>query len=43
MRGGPRNINNINDLRNGLLLYETLHTVFGKGEVAFLKVMTLSL
>jgi hypothetical protein len=39
-RDGPPNLNNINDTRNGLLLYRSLYKVFGLGEVAFLKVMT---
>ena len=39
-RDGPPNLDNINDTRNGLLLYYPLHKVFGRGEVAFLKVMT---
>lgn len=37
-RDGPNNLDNIHDTRNGLLLYGALHTVFGLGEVAFLKV-----
>ncbi len=38
-RGGERfDTNDINDIRNGLLLCQALHTVFGLGQVAFLKV-----
>lgn len=35
---GLPNIDDINDIRNGLLLVQVLHTVFGLGQVAFLKV-----
>ena len=35
---GQDDINDINDIRNGLLLVSTLHKAFGFGEVAFLKV-----
>jgi hypothetical protein len=36
MRDGPLDLNNINDIRNGLLLYSPLHEVFRLGEVTFL-------
>ena len=36
-RGGP-DIDDINDIRNGLLLFQSLHTVIGLGEAAFLRV-----
>jgi hypothetical protein len=35
---GQPDIDDINDIRNGLLLAKALHTVFGLGQVAFLKV-----
>jgi HNH endonuclease len=35
---GQLDIDDINDIRNGLLLSKVLHTVFGLGQVAFLKV-----
>ena len=35
---GQLNINEINDIRNGLFLVSALHTAFGFGEVAFLQV-----
>jgi len=37
-RDGPSDLDNINDPRNGILLYGPTHTDFGSGEVAFLKV-----
>jgi hypothetical protein len=38
-RGGPDdNINDINDIRNGLLLSDLLHGPFGAGHMAFLEV-----
>ena len=38
-RGGPADdINDINDTRNGILLANQLHTPFGAGRIAFLKV-----
>jgi len=40
-RGGPPGLDNINDPRNGLLLELSLHRIFGRGEVAFLKVITI--
>jgi len=36
--GGQHGIDDINDVRNGLLLGKPLHVVFGLGQVAFLKV-----
>ncbi|KIK06019.1 hypothetical protein K443DRAFT_307295 [Laccaria amethystina LaAM-08-1] len=37
-RGGPDdNINDINDIRNGLLLSDLLHSPFGAGHMAFLE------
>ncbi|KAF9511702.1 hypothetical protein BS47DRAFT_1330827 [Hydnum rufescens UP504] len=36
-RGGPKDINTINDPRNGLLLFDSFHKPFGRAEVAFLK------
>jgi hypothetical protein len=39
-RGGEQfDIDDINDIRNGLLLCQSLHTVLGLGQVAFLKVV----
>lgn len=35
---GQLDIDDINDIRNGLLLAKSLHTLLGLGEVAFLKV-----
>ena len=40
-RGGPSDFDDINDVRNGLLLNTTLHRSFGRGHVAFLKVILL--
>jgi len=40
-RGGERF--DINDIRNGLLLSQALHTVFGLGQVAFLKVVNMAI
>jgi hypothetical protein len=37
-RGGQADMDDINDIRNGFLLAKPLHTVFGLGQVAFLKV-----
>jgi len=37
--GGQHDINDINDIRNGLLLSLPLYTIFGLGQVAFLKVI----
>ena len=35
---GQDDINDINDIRNGLLLSQMLHRIFRDGDVAFLKV-----
>ena len=40
-RGGPPGLDNINDPRKGLLLELSLHRILGRGEVAFLKVITI--
>ena len=38
-RGGGHDIDNINDIRNGLLLSQPVHKVFGLGHMAFLMVI----
>jgi len=41
-RGGEQfDIDDINDIRNGLLLSLPLHAVLGLGQVAFLKVVKM--
>jgi HNH endonuclease len=40
-RIGPSDLNDINDLRNGLLLNTLLHRSLGLGEISFLKVISL--
>ena len=40
-RGGGHDIDDINDIRNGLLLSQAIHKVFGLGHMTFLMVISL--
>jgi hypothetical protein len=42
-RGGPKDINSIDDPRNGLLLFDSFPKPLGRAEVGFLKARCLNL